>query len=236
MLAPTSSRGRVAGSSAATQQPQATPAVPRPQTPVIAKPQAVPTVAPSTGTTATTANTASHATPTSILLAQGKEEKKIPVIKMSGLGVSIKRPKAEEEVKNTATATITPQTAQPEEDYIFNERDINYYWQEYAGRMPKEQVAIAKRMQNMHVTLLNATTFEAVVDNEIVAKEFISMTPQLQEYLRTRLKNRKVTMSVRISTPTEKVRAYGRVEKFQMMVQKNNALLQLKDEFGLELY
>ena len=221
---------------AATQQPQATPVVPRPQTPVIAKPQAVPTVAPSTGTTATTANTASHATPTSILLAQGKEEKKIPVIKMSGLGVSIKRPKAEEEVKNTATATITPQTAQPEEDYIFNERDINYYWQEYAGRMPKEQVAIAKRMQNMHVTLLNATTFEAVVDNEIVAKEFISMTPQLQEYLRTRLKNRKVTMSVRISTPTEKVRAYGRVEKFQMMVQKNNALLQLKDEFGLELY
>ena len=83
---------------AATQQPQATPAVPRPQAPVIAKPQAVPTVAPSTGTTATTANTASHATPTSILLAQGKEEKKIPVIKMSGLGVSIKRPKAEEEV------------------------------------------------------------------------------------------------------------------------------------------
>ena len=221
---------------AATQQPQATPAVPRPQAPVIAKPQAVPTVAPSTGTTATTANTASHATPTSILLAQGKEEKKIPVIKMSGLGVSIKRPKAEEEVKNTATATITPQTAQPEEDYIFNERDINYYWQEYAGRMPKEQVAIAKRMQNMHVTLLNATTFEAVVDNEIVAKEFISMTPQLQEYLRTRLKNRKVTMSVRISTPTEQVRVYGRVEKFQMMVQKNNALLQLKDEFGLELY
>lgn len=221
---------------AATQQPQATPAVSRPQAPVIAKPQAVPTVAPSTGTTATTANTASHATPTSILLAQGKEEKKIPVIKMSGLGVSIKRPKAEEEVKNTATATITPQTAQTEEDYIFNERDINYYWQEYAGRMPKEQVAIAKRMQNMHVTLLNATTFEAVVDNEIVAKEFISMTPQLQEYLRTRLKNRKVTMSVRISTPTEKVRAYGRVEKFQMMVQKNNALLQLRDEFGLELY
>ena len=89
---------------------------------------------------------------------------------MSGLGVSIKRPKAEEEVKNTATATITPQTAQPEEDYIFNERDINYYWQEYTGRMPKEQVAIAKRMQNMHITLLNATTFEAVVDNENCAK------------------------------------------------------------------
>ena len=41
-------------------------------------------------------------------------------------------------------------------------------------------------------------------------------------------------MTVRISAPTEKVRAYGRVEKFQMMAQKNSALLQLKEEFGLE--
>ena len=100
--------------------------------------------------------------------------------------------------------------------------------------MPKEQVAIAKRMQNMHVTLLNATTFEAVVDNEIVAKELT--IPRLKDYLLIRLKKRKVTMTVRISAPAEKVRAYGRVEKFQMMAQKNDALLQLKDEFGLELY
>ena len=221
---------------AATQQPQAAPATPQPQVSATAKPQAAPTAASPANATATPVNTASHATPTAILLAQGKEEKKIPVVKMSGLGVSIKRPKAEEEAKNTAPPPAAQQTAQPEEDYIFNERDVNYYWQEYAGRMPKEQVAIAKRMQNMHVTLLNATTFEAVVDNEIVAKEFTSMIPQLQEYLRIRLKNRKVTMTVRISAPAEKVRAYGRVEKFQMMAQKNDALLQLKDEFGLELY
>ena len=143
---------------------------------------------------------------------------------------------AEEEETKSTTTTTAQQAAQPEEDYIINERDVNYYWQEYAGRMPKEQVAIAKRMQNMRVTLLNDTTFEAVVDNEIVSKEFTAMIPHLQEYLRARLKNRKVTMTVRISAPTEKVHAYGRVEKFQMMVQKNDALLQLKNEFGLELY
>ena len=133
---------------------------------------------------------------------------------MSGLGVSIKRPHIEEEQRNpSSNSTAAHQAAQPEEDYIFNERDLNYYWQEYAGRMPKEQVAIAKRMQNMRITLINDTTFEAVVDNEIVAKEFTGMIPTLQNYLRTRLKNRKVTMTVRISAPTEKVRAYGRVEK-----------------------
>ena len=215
------------------QQSQAAPVAPRPQASI--KSQTAPATTPVTNTAATTTNSVPHTTPTAILLAQGKEEKKVPVMKMSGLGVSIKRPKAEEETKSTTTTTAQ-QAAQPEEDYIFNERDVNYYWQEYAGRMPKEQVAIAKRMQNMRVTLLNDTTFEAVVDNEIVSKEFTAMIPHLQEYLRARLKNRKVTMSVRISTPTEKVRAYGRVEKFQMMVQKNDALLQLKNEFGLELY
>ena len=215
------------------QQSQAAPVAPRPQASI--KSQTAPATTPVTNTAATTTNSVPHTTPTAILLAQGKEEKKVPVMKMSGLGVSIKRPKAEEETKSTTTTTAQ-QAAQPEEDYIFNERDVNYYWQEYAGRMPKEQVAIAKRMQNMRVTLLNDPTFEAVVDNEIVSKEFTAMIPHLQEYLRARLKNRKVTMTVRISAPTEKVHAYGRVEKFQMMVQKNDALLQLKNEFGLELY
>ena len=215
------------------QQSQAAPVAPRPQASI--KSQTAPATTPVTNTAATTTNSVPHTTPTAILLAQGKEEKKVPVMKMSGLGVSIKRPKAEEETKSTTTTTAQ-QAAQPEEDYIFNERDVNYYWQEYAGRMPKEQVAIAKRMQNMRVTLLNDTTFEAVVDNEIVSKECTAMIPHLQEYLRARLKNRKLTMTVRISAPTEKVHAYGRVEKFQMMVQKNDALLQLKNEFGLELY
>ena len=218
---------------AAAQQPQATAAMPQQTVQPAVQTNSTPQPAATQHSNATTP----HATPTAVLMAQGREEKKIPVMKMSGLGVSIKRPHIEEEQRNpSSNPTAAHQAAQPEEDYIFNERDLNYYWQEYAGRMPKEQVAIAKRMQNMRITLINDTTFEAVVDNEIVAKEFTGMIPTLQNYLRTRLKNRKVTMTVRISAPTEKVRAYGRVEKFQMMAQKNCALLQLKEEFGLELY
>ena len=218
---------------AAAQQPQATAAMPQQTVQPAVQTNSTPQPAATQHSNATTP----HATPTAVLMAQGREEKKIPVMKMSGLGVSIKRPHIEEEQRNpSSNPTAAHQAAQPEEDYIFNERDLNYYWQEYAGRMPKEQVAIAKRMQNMRITLINDTTFEAVVDNEIVAKEFTGMIPTLQNYLRTRLKNRKVTMTVRISAPTEKVRAYGRVEKFQMMAQKNSALLQLKEEFGLELY
>ena len=174
------------------------------------------------------------------LLTQEKEEKKIPVMRMGGLGVSIKQhPQASTSTtdKNPTAPTTTAATSlQSGEDYMFNERDVNYYWQEYAGQLPTEQVAIAKRMHNMRPTMLNDTTFEVTVDNEIISKEFTAMIPSIQEYLRTRLKNKTITMTVRISAPAEKSRAYGRVEKFQMMVQKNNALQKLKDELGLELY
>ena len=165
-----------------------------------------------------------------------KEERKVPVMKMSSLGVSIKNPQRDQAAQN-ATVAHVPRVQQPEQDSNFNERDLNYYWQEYAGQLPKEQVAIAKRMQVLRPVLLNnSTTFEIVVDNEIAAKDFTALIPELQDYLRVRLKNSKVVMTVRVSAPTETVRAVGRVEKFQMMSQKNQALMQLKEEVGLELY
>lgn len=217
---------------APTQQPQQAP------TPA---PQAQP--APTVQSTTTAQQPPRQQTSSSVaanLLAKEKEEKKIPVMKMGGLGVSIKQhpqtsASSTEKVAVTTTAP-TPAPQQPEEDYIFNERDVNYYWQEYAGQLPNEQVAIAKRMRHMHPTLLNDTTFEVTVDNDLIAKDFNALVPSIQNYLRTHLKNRKVTMTVRISAPDEKPHAYGRVEKFQMMAQKNEALLKLKDALGLELY
>ena len=210
---------------AAQQQPAAAPQPAQPK-PAQARPAAQPPQAAQT----TAARVAS------VLSAQKAEEKKIPVMNKGGLGISIKHTPTEEKAYEPAPATVPTQVAeaQPQEDYIFNERDVNYYWQEYAGRLPHEQVALAKRMQNMRLTLLNATTFEAVVDNPIVAKDFTNRAPEIQDYLRTRLKNSKVTMSVRVSAPEEKVRAYSRTEQFQMMMEKNKALKELQDEFGLE--
>ena len=57
-----------------------------------------------------------------------KEERKIPVMKMSSLGVSIKNPQRDQTTQNTVT-THVPRVQQPEEDFIFNDRDLNYYWQ-----------------------------------------------------------------------------------------------------------
>lgn len=168
-----------------------------------------------------------------------KEEKKIPTLKPGNLGISIKRPIGEqivEEKKKTSAGPSTKNTEEITEDYIFNEKDLNYYWREFASKLPVEENATAGRMMGMKLKLLNDTTFEALVDNELVEKIMQNMIPQIQNYLREQLHNRKITMRVRISESRENKRAYSRVERFQMMSQKNPDLLTLKDEFGLELY
>ena len=58
-----------------------------------------------------------------------KEERKVPVMKMSSLGVSIKNPQRDQAAQN-ATVAHVPRVQQPEQDSNFNERDLNYYWQE----------------------------------------------------------------------------------------------------------
>lgn len=234
----------------AAQQPQVASATQVQQAPVHSSPSSVTTQA-ANGTTAQHPQASAAVQPrapaspgaASSAPSQGagvaqtvKEERKIPVMKMSSLGVSIKNPQRDQ-VSQNATTTYVPKVQQPEEDFMFNDRDLNYYWQEYAGQLPKEQDALAKRMQMLRPALLNnSTTFEVVVDNEFAAKDFTALIPELQDYLRGRLKNSKVMMTVRVSEATETVRPVGRVEKFQMMAQKNQALMQLKDEFGLELY
>lgn len=161
---------------------------------------------------------------------------KIPVMKKPKLGISIRHTHAEEETKQQSSITNARQEEETSEDHIFTEKDVNYYWQEFSGKLDHDQIALSRRMQMINLNMTDATTFEVVVDNDIAAKEFSELIPTIQEYMRKRLKNRKATMKVRVSAPQENVRAYSRVEKFQLLTQKNDTLLKLKEEFGLELY
>lgn len=220
-----------------TQQPASEAATQsRPQAPAAAA-QTVSQLASATPATSTqaAANVTNTGRPSP--LPQRKDEKKIPVFKAGSLGMSIRRPLHEQpsdrkDVKDTAAA-VQPDAVY--EDYMFNEKDLDYYWREFAASLPKEEKANSARMMNMHPHLLNDTTFEVIVDNDMVEKYIIQLVPSIQNHLRERLHNRKITMTVRVSAPTENIRAYSHVERFQMMSKKNPNLLKLKEELGLEL-
>lgn len=215
-----------AASTAATQsQPQAKTAAA--QTAATAAPQPQ-------GTSTAGSMNASRPSP----LPQTREEKKIPVFKAGSLGISLRRPLHEQQAAEKQEAKAASTAAQNDatyEDYIFNEKDLDYYWREFAATLPKEEKANSARMMNMHPHLLNDTTFEVTVDNDMVEKYMVQLIPSVQNHLRERLHNRKITMTVRVSAPTENIRAYSHVERFQMMSKKNPNLLKLKEALGLEL-
>lgn len=148
-----------AASTAATQsQPQAKTAAA--QTAATAAPQPQ-------GTSTAGSMNASRPSP----LPQTREEKKIPVFKAGSLGISLRRPLHEQQAAEKQEAKAASTAAQNDatyEDYIFNEKDLDYYWREFAAALPKEEKANSARMMNMHPHLLNDTTFEVTVDNDMV--------------------------------------------------------------------
>ena len=114
------------------------------------------------------------------------QEKKIPVVKAGILGPSIKkRPQHQEEAVAQKPAAQVQQIEKEWEDYDVYEKDLNYYWREFATRLPKEEAANAGRMMNMSPKLLDdQTTFEVAVDNEMVQKYMLQLAPQIENHLR----------------------------------------------------
>lgn len=171
--------------------------------------------------------------------AQTGAERNIPVMSTSDLGISIKQFKQEKKNIGIKEKTDTPKTeteVNPERDQPFDESSLNYFWQHYAALMPQEDRAIAGRMQAMKIELIDPVTFEVVVENEYVLNQFMPFKPKIETYLREELKNNRVKMSIRVSEAEEKKRPVSKAEKFRAMAEKNKALLDLKDEFGLEFY
>ena len=170
-------------------------------------------------------------------LPELKEEKrKIPTMKAGVLGMSIRHLTIQKEEKATVSTTPSNPASQNEyQDYIFNEKDLNFYWKDFAQQLPKEEKANASRMMNIQPKLLNNTTFEVSVDNSMVEKYMLQLRPKIQEHLQKNLHNRNITMKVRVLEEEEIDRAYSPIERFQQMNKKNPKLMKLKEVFDIEL-
>lgn len=170
--------------------------------------------------------------------ASQTQAKKIPTFKKGGIGISIRNPQQREADSNTPinAPQNTPQTNAPDvqENYIFNENDIRHYWMEFAMRLPVEENATAGRMKIMQPKLIDDTTFEVVVDNEMVAKQLRPMSVKIVNYIQQQLRNNTIKMAIRVSDETTPKRAYSRVEQYTQMVEKNPQLAKLREMFGLE--
>jgi DNA polymerase-3 subunit gamma/tau len=107
-------------------------------------------------------------------------------------------------------------------------------WKAFAEAMTEEH-HLKNTMLNCLPNLIENTLFEVVVNNPVQEQRLLEHRMDILVKLRTQLRNTHIKMQVRISEDNEKKLAFTPAEKFNLMMEENESLRRLKDEFGLEL-
>ena len=141
------------------------------------------------------------------------------------------------ETERTQPAEVA-QLAEPTVDYgnsSFQESDVNYQWMRYANQLPREKTAMASRMKNIYVKLLDGGVVDVPVENQQVLAYMEEMHADLEKFMRSNLKNGNVHLRFRLLEEKEQHRAYTRKEQMEAMLKKSSALVQLREALHLEL-
>lgn len=153
----------------------------------------------------------------------------MPRVGMGGLGVSISALNQKQEKVEAKVEVIKEQLSER-----FTEQQLIAEWNKYAGEIQEEH-HLKNSMLNCQPALLSETVFEVVVNNPMQQQKLLEERINILNKLKLSLRNTALEMQVRVSENNEKKLAYTSMEKFNLMAEENEALLKLKDEFGLEL-
>ncbi|MBB4037624.1 DNA polymerase-3 subunit gamma/tau [Dysgonomonas hofstadii] len=154
---------------------------------------------------------------------------RVPKTAGGGLGISIAalgQKKEEEEAKTEAVIEVLNERFSPLQ--LINE------WKAYAEDITEEH-HLKNTMLNCLPALLDNTSFEVVVNNPVQEQKLMEHRMDILYKLKSRLRNTQLQMQIRISEDNEKKLAFTPAEKFNLMMEENESLRKLKDEFGLEL-
>lgn len=168
---------------------------------------------------------------------------KIPTMKMGSFGPSLRRnAHSGTSTSTSANATISAtsnvhnlETSTNYEDYEVYEKDICFYWHEFANLLSPEEKAIAQRMRILQPKLLKNAVFEVGVDNEQVKTYMMNVAPQIEQHMRKQLHNRNIRMQVRVVEAGKSGRVYSKPEILKRMCKTNPVLTKLREHFNLEL-
>lgn len=117
----------------------------------------------------------------------------------------------------------------------FNLDTLTYHWYRYANEMPRNLTATACRMKGMKLNIKPNYEVEVTVENGMVEEDMQDIKVNLQSYLRTQLRNDYIKLVFIVAAADAPHRPFTRVEKFQDMLERSEALRMLTRELKLEL-
>lgn len=148
---------------------------------------------------------------------------------VGGLGVSIT---AFNQKKEEVQEKVQEQTEVLSE--WFTPIQLIKEWKDFAEEITEEP-HLKNTMLHCLPSLLDNNVFEVVVNNPVQEQKLEENKRIILTRLRSKLHNTHIKMQIRISEDNEKKLAFTPAEKFNLMMEENQSLRKLKDEFGLEL-
>lgn len=136
---------------------------------------------------------------------------------------------------SSSVAAATPVQQPVVEDIPISEDGLRICWKQFAATLSKEETAMAGRIMNIRPSLTSDTSFTVGIDNKIVAQELRTMQPRIEAYLRQQMQNSRISMQVVLEEAQKVHHIYSRVEQYQQLEQRNQALKKLKELFELDL-
>ena len=133
----------------------------------------------------------------------------------------------------TVAAAHVPHTF---EDKPIDEISLIREWRTFAQSLPKDDTGLAMHMDHIEPKLLDDhTTCEVLADNPTIKTQLERNAGKVESYLRSKLQNSKVKMTIRMREIAERPKIYNKVEQLNIMCQQSEALQKLRKELELEL-
>jgi len=144
-------------------------------------------------------------------------------------------------ISSPQTITVSPQTVTDEtkveilvQNGIFSDEELEEAWLQFAETIPGHGRMVSY-LQSSIPKRISTTSFEVIVSNIFQEKELKRLQQDILEYMRLKLKNSNVVMSIKLAEESENQRSNTPEDRYKIMVEQNPALAKLRSGLNLEI-
>lgn len=154
-----------------------------------------------------------------------------PTTKVSALSLASIR--AKKEMADAQKSVVKDTVHLPSE--AFTETEMLEQWLKYAQRMEDKGFRIVASLLTINDPILDGTTIIHELPNESSKIDFEKEKPELLGYLRGKLHNHDITITVKVNETLVAKRAFTNQDKYNRLVEINPNLELLKKMFDLDV-
>ncbi len=181
--------------------------------------------APTQPTAATQVPPSEHKSP----ITQGAQEKPAPLRKVTTLKAFSGKKKEEQSPGQTKVQ------AEEQVNIPLQESELYTCWYEIINRLPQQEKAMAMRMRDMKPSVEGTSTVVVTVFNNQVANDMRRMLPDMESYIRQRMRNAEARIEIRVAEAEQAQRVFSKPERLRNMMEENHALAKLVKDLDMKI-